>query len=259
MVQEITRQRDSWLPRDLAALGALFEDDQGVIYRRVIHEARARGLNFALGGGFAVNAYTGLTRNTKDLDLYVVPSDREAMIGVLTEIGLGDYYDQLPYDRGWIYRGYLNGTIVDIIWEMANHIARVDAAWLTRGPEVEVGGEWLRLLPPEELLWTKLYVIQRERCDWPDVLNLIYATGESFDWRHLLRRLGEDAPLLRGALSVFAWMCPGRAQSLPSWLWERLGLPEPPSAATPEVNLGHVTLIDSRPWFSPALTPEPFH
>ena len=30
------------------------------------------------------------------------------------------------------------------------------------------------MLPPEELIWAKLYVLQRDRSDWPDILNLLY-------------------------------------------------------------------------------------
>lgn len=242
---------------DQPSLTPLLEDEQGAIYRRVIDAAGQAGLRFALGGGFAINAYTGLARNTKDLDLYVLPRDRDAMIEVLTGEGLSDYYDQVPYDRRWIWRGYLNGTIVDVIWEMANHLSQVDEAWLTRGPEVEVEGRWLRLLPPEELLWGKLYVLQRDRCDWPDILNLIHATAASLNWRRLLSRLGDDAALLAGVLIVFAWLCPGRAEALPSWLWEQLRLPAPAvgktAAEAPDTDQTHVVLIDSRPWFSPLL------
>jgi hypothetical protein len=241
---------------DQAALLALFTEEQGEIYRRVISEARVEEIRFALGGGFAVNAYTGLRRNTKDLDIYVSPDDREAMIAILTRAGLSDYYDQQPYDRAWIYRGYLEGTIVDVIWEMANHHARVDDEWLTRGPEASVEGLRLKLLPPEELIWSKLYVLQRDRCDWPDVFNLLHVAGAALDWEWLLGRVGEDAALLAGALSVFGWLCPARARLTPPWVWRRLGLSRPAPGDAPEVDCDHVNLIDSRPWFRPALTPE---
>jgi len=230
----------------------MIPDEQWSVYRRVIDGARTRGLRFALGGGLAVSTYTGRWRNTKDLDLYIRPQDREAMVETLRRAGLSDYYEQLPYDRNWIFRGYRDGTIVDVIWSLANYRAQVDEAWVTRGPEVIVRGERLRLLPPEEAIWSKLHVLQRDRCDWPDVLNLIYAVGPTLDWEHLLGRVGEDAPLLSGLLSVFTWLCPGRAQELPSWLWKRLRLPDPPNPA-PEVDRRRVNLLDSRPWFSPTL------
>ncbi len=118
------------------------------------------------------------------------------MIQVLTDQGFEDYHDRVAYDRAWIYRGYRDGTLVDIIWAMANQRADVDQPWLTRGPLIDVRGQPCRIIPPEEMIWAKLYVLQRDRCDLPDVLNLVYATGPSLDWDFLIQRLGDDSPLL---------------------------------------------------------------
>jgi len=109
----------------------------------------------------------------------------------------------------------------------------------------------LRIVPTEEMIWAKLYVLQRERCDWPDVLNLIYAAGPNLDWQHLLDRLGEDMPLLRGVLSVYTWLCPGRSEELPPWLWQRLNGPESRPGPSPKVDLARIRRLDSRPWFAP--------
>jgi hypothetical protein len=223
-------------------------DDQWTIYQQVIDRAQSKGIPFALGGAFAVATYTGSWRNTKDLDLYVLPGDREEMLGVLAECGLGDYYEKLPYDRWWIYRGYLGTTIVDVIWAMANHRAQIDELWLS-GPSTTVRGRDVKVLPPEALVWDKLYIMQRERCDWPDVLNLLYYAGPHLDWEYLLCRIGEDCPLVAGALSVFAWLSPGRAGELPEWIWGRLRIPAPALAA--EIDERRVGLLDRRPWFGP--------
>lgn len=228
-------------------------DEQWSIYKRVLDAARARGLRFAGGGALAVAAYTGHWRNTKDLDLYVLPQDREAMIEVVTEAGLSDYYDELPYDRSWIYRANRGEIIVDVIWAMANGRAQVDEVWIAEGPQVDVRGELLRVVPPEEMIWSKLYVLQRDRCDWPDVLNLIYATGPTLDWDHLLDRMGEDAPVLTGVLSVFSWLCPGRVSELPDWLWERLPSPGPQRGSPPDIIRRRVDRLDTRPWFVPTM------
>jgi hypothetical protein len=134
---------------------------------------------------------------------------------------------------------------------MANRRATVDEGWLSRGPEVKVRGETLRIVPTEEMIWAKLYVLQRERCDWPDVLNLIYAAGPKLDWQYLLDRLAEDMPLLRGVFSIYAWLCPRRSEELPPWLWARLAQPESKPGPSPEVDPARVKRLDSRPWFAP--------
>jgi hypothetical protein len=223
------------------------------VYQRVMQEARSLGVTFAFGGAFATAVYTGELRNTKDFDFYVVPSQREAMIEATRRAGLIDYFDRLQYDRAWIYRASGGDVLVDVIWAMANQRAEVDASWLSRGPQVEIRGERLRAIPIEELIWSKLYVLQRERTDWGDVLNLIAAQAASINWDHLLDRLGDDTPLLGAALGVFAWLTPSRAQAVPVTVWQRLGVRSPePGAEDQSDTRARAALIDSRPWFRPA-------
>lgn len=235
-----------------AAWPERFPQQQWSIYKNVIAEASQRGLHFAVGGGLAAMAYAGQWRNTKDIDLYTLPADRLEMIHVVETVGLQDYFEREPYDRNWIYRSYQDDTIVDIIWSMANQRAVVDQTWLD-GPRVEVDGECFALLAPEASLWAKLYVAQRDRCDWPDALNLIYGAGPELNWTYLLQRLADDAPLLSSLLSIFRWLCPDRARDLPSSLWDKLHLPAPDQHSDMELTNQRARLLDSRPWFTPTL------
>src|SRR5215213_5172313 len=218
------------------------------LYREVMRRAAAQGIRFAFGGAFATAAYTGELRNTKDFDIYIRPEDREPMIRIMDEAGLTDHYDRLAYDRSWIYRASRDDVIVDAIWAMANHRAEVDDAWLSLGPEVSILGERLRAIPIEELIWSKLYVLQHERCDWTDIFNLLDARLEAIDWDRLLSRLAEDVPLLVGAVLVFSWLAPDRASAIPPLVRDRLGLNDLPSGS-PELSRARANLLDSRPWF----------
>jgi hypothetical protein len=224
--------------------------EQWRIYEEVIRGAEAREIPFVLAGAFAVGAYTGTWRNTKDLDLGIMERDRDAMIETLLEAGLEDYYEQAPYDRGWIYRGCRDGTIVDVIWAMANRRAFFDEQWISRAPEASFMGRTLKVMPAEELIWDKMYIVQRQRCDWPDVLNLLHCTAARLDWDHLLERVGEDRMLLAALLSVFRWMCPGAASaSIPDSVWRALGL-EAHRNGDPPVAQERVNFFDTRPWFN---------
>jgi hypothetical protein len=225
-------------------------DEQWNVYQRAIREARGLGVRFAVGGAFATALYTGQLRNTKDFDFYILPADIERMKRAMAAAGLQDYYEQLPYDPSWIYRGSHGDIIVDAIWAMANHRASVDERWVTQGPEVTIRGELLRALPAEELIWSKLYVLQRERCDWGDVFNLMEAQAEAMRWNHLVDRMGEDIPLLAGALAVFSWLAPHRVSSIPQSVWSRAGLRAPPAAGGADLSLTRANLLDSRPWFT---------
>jgi len=173
--------------------------------------------------------------------------------GILAELGLRDYYEKQPYDRKWIYRAYKEDIIIDLMWAMANQRAQVDESWMV-GPEVTVEGERIRLLAPEEALWSKLYVLQRERSDWPDTLNLLYGVGPDLDFRRLLRNLGEDTPLLGSVLNVFGWLCPARAREFPAWLWAELKIEHPGDDIRPELTQERARLLDTRPWFTPTIS-----
>jgi hypothetical protein len=229
--------------------GQTIPEREWSVYQRVMEQARLMNIPFAFGGAFATAVYTGRLRNTKDFDFYIVPAHREAMKEAITRAGLYDYYEQLPYDRSWIYRGSSDDIIVDAIWAMANYRAEVDPQWLSKGPEVIIRGERLRPIPVEELLWCKLYIIQRERCDWTDVFNLLDARAASIDWDHLLERLAADTPLLAGALAVYAWLAPDRIRVIPGRVWTRLGL-APPAFTDGDVSRTRADLLDSRPWFT---------
>jgi len=218
-------------------------------YRSAIEAARNAGLRFLLGGGFSLAVFTGRWRNTKDIDFYILPRDREPMIAALSNIGFVDYYDQRPYDPGWIYRSTRDNIIVDIIWSMANRRAEVDELWFERAQTVTIRDEIIQIVPIEELLWCKLYIVQRDHCDWADVFNLLYAVGPRVDWDHLLWRLGVDAPLLQAALTVFNWLCPSRAAEFPEKLRREIGLGKPEKLSH-EQELSRIKLLDSRAWFA---------
>ena len=224
-------------------------DEEWAIYERAIGAIRKVKRPFLLAGAFGLAAYTGRWRNTKDIDFYVLPEDRQPLIDALTNAGFVDYYDKLPYVRHWIYRAWKDDCIVDIIWAMANQRAQVDEEWFERAPQIAVHGETLDVVPAEELLWCKLYVMQKDRCDWPDIVNLIHAAGSTLNWNHLMRRLGDDLPLLTGLLHVYGWLCPGSDLKLPQTL--RSVLPRSGQKNGTIEDQCHINWLDTRPWFVP--------
>jgi hypothetical protein len=224
-------------------------DPEWAVYQKAIELLQRRSIRFMLGGGFAQAAFTGRWRNTKDIDLYILPRDREGTIEVLTANGFEDYYDRQAYDRSWIYRSVRSGMIVDVIWAMANQRAQVDEIWHERANRLTIRNERLAVVPVEEFLWCKIYILQRDRCDWIDIMNLLYAAGPRLDWAHLVDRLNGDTPLLRGLLSVYTWLHPERAALLPDSLYRRMELPPP--VADPSVDWRQrARYLDSRAWFA---------
>jgi hypothetical protein len=248
---ERRRKRQENLPfRWSAALS----EDQWKIYSKAIDAVRSSGVLFMLGGGFALASFTGRWRDTKDIDFYIHPQDREQVIEALSQAGFKDYYSKLPYDRKWIYRSVQSDVIVDIIWSMANQRAQVDDLWFQRAGALDLRAQHLLVIPAEELMWCKLYILQRDHCDWVDVFNLIYAVGPKLDWDHLIWRLEDDLPLLRAVLQVYGWLCPAHVLELPGELWASLGMPVPEQRVAKSSAPDKIRLLDSRGWFA-ALQP----
>ena len=217
-------------------------------YRAAIRAVREAGIPFLLGGGFALASFAGRWRDTKDVDFYIKPEHRAAAIAALSKAGFVDYFPQLRYDRKWIYRSVRSGVIVDIIWSMANRRAQVDDFWFEEAGSVRIRGEELLVVPIEEFIWCKLYILQRDHCDWTDIFNVLFAKALRVNWGHLIERLGEDVPLLRAVLTVYAWLCPGPARQLPARLWKQLALRRPVERHRP--NWDRIRLLDSRAWFA---------
>ena len=233
---------------------SLIGSEEWDVYARVFAELQREGINFAIGGGFAKQCYTGIPRQAKDLDLYILPCHRDTAVRVTSRAGLADYYERRPYDRAWIYRSFRadvihEDVIVDVIWAMANQRAQVDGAWINSGPLITVRDITLRLVPPEELIWSALYVLQRDRSDWPDALNLLHACAAHLNWDHLIERLGEDLPLLAALAQVFLWLCPDRVCEIPPELRSRIAVAD---KSQPNCGLRglRAARLDTRPWFA---------
>jgi hypothetical protein len=224
--------------------------EQWNVYLDAIRVTRKTGARFVLGGAFGLAGYTGRWRNTKDLDFFVLPGDKDKVIDALTKAGFEDYYPTLAYDRHWIYRATRDEVIVDTIWQTPNCRTVVDEHWFERARPVTLRGENLAVIPAEELLVIKLYVLQRDRCDWPDLINLLYRTAGELDWNHVLKRIGSDEGLLGGLLQVFNWVAPAEALSIPSTIRERFCLREATSEESEKPGTDRKMLLDSRPWFA---------
>src|SRR5690606_15281576 len=78
------------------------------------------------------------------------------------------------------------------------------------------------ICPVEETIWSKAYIMERERFDGADVAHLILARGETMDWQRLLTRFGEHWRLLLAHLVMFEFIYPDDANRIPRWLMEIL-------------------------------------
>ena len=236
-------------PLPEAGWAALMPDEQWSLFTKGVDALERAGVTPLLHGALGLATYTGRWRNTKDVDVIVRSAERERAIAALRGCGFEDYYEREAYDRSWIFRGFKDDVIFDIIWALPNHRVEIDEPWFQRAQPITLRGRKLATVPPEELIRAKLYVFQRHRCDWVDVLNVTAGAVDRIDWKWLVQRMGRDLPLLHGMLAVFNWLSPQRAKKLPPWLREQFALAAIDGADEP-MEVRHAALFDSRPWFA---------
>jgi hypothetical protein len=118
----------------------------------------------------------------------------------------------------WLGKAYCGEDFIDIIFSSGNGLARVDEGWFTHAVEDEVLGLPVNLIPPEEMLWSKAFVMERERYDGADINHLLRARAADLDWSRLLERFGEHWPVLLSHVVLFAYVYPAEASNVPTWV-----------------------------------------
>jgi len=173
---------------------------------------------FLVGGAYAFGIYSGIIRDTKDFDLFVEPKDVERAVAALQAAG---YEGERTFPH-WLAKVKCGEDVIDFIYRAGNGLCEVDASWFSRAREGELLGISVRLCAPEEILWMKAYIMERERFDGADVAHLIECCAEQIDWEHLLRRFGPDWRILLSHLILFGFIYPGELKRIPDDILARL-------------------------------------
>lgn len=199
------------IPRFAADADDLVPEAKQEFYRRVLRTLKDGGVEFMVGGAYAFTRYTGIARPTKDFDLFVRYRDLEAALARLAADG---FQTEFTFSH-WLGKAYKGDEFVDLIFSSGNGVAAVDDLWFEHAPTAEVLGVTVRLTPPEEMIWSKSFVIERERCDVADVLHILHACGPTLDWRRLVTRYGRWWRVLMAHLVLFGFTYPGERTKIP--------------------------------------------
>lgn len=176
------------------------------------------GMDYLVGGGYAMACYTGISRNTKDLDIFVRPEDQKQVLKTLEKAGYRTEYFY-PF---WIAKALCGEAFIDILYSSGNGQCRVDEEWFAHSRPAEVLGQKTRLVPPEEQLWSKAFVMDRDRFDGADVAHLVLHCGKEFDWDRLLRRFEGHERVLLSQLLLFDYSFPSERDAVPQSVMQRL-------------------------------------
>jgi hypothetical protein len=191
---------------------------QEALFREVLTIFEREHLPYAVAGAFALRQHTGICRYTKDLDVFLSAGDASAALQLLQANG----FECEVRDPVWLAKAHRDDFFVDLITGMSNGVLAVDASWIERARPATVMGVKTRVLAPEELLASKLFVIRRERFDGADIAHIVYASRGELQWDRVLQLAGEHWEILLWVLVLFHYVYPGQAGYVPESLWRDL-------------------------------------
>ena len=194
---------DFWIP-----------EDEREIYKRALRALNDAGVPYVVAGAYAIYEHTGIYRQTKDLDIFCEPSAVIPAMKVLREAGFRTTLEQ----SHWLAKAKEDPYFIDIIYGMGNGLALIDADWYKHSTPAILAATPVRVAPPEELIWHRLFISERHRQDMADIAHLILCVGAKLDWHRLVAKTGSDWPLLLAQLQMFLYVYPGYRSRIPDWV-----------------------------------------
>ncbi|HEY6768515.1 MAG TPA: nucleotidyltransferase [Candidatus Sulfotelmatobacter sp.] len=188
------------------------------LFRDVLRALEASGIPYAVSGAFALRQHTGICRFTKDLDLFMTAENSPAALACLRDAGM----ECVVKDPVWLAKARRDGFFVDIITGMSNGVIIVEDSWIERASPAVVYGVKTRVLAPEELVASKLFVAKRERFDGADIAHVFFGTYPNFDWNREMELAGEHWEMLLWALVLFRYVYPAQSGYVPADIWREL-------------------------------------
>jgi hypothetical protein len=198
---------DFWIP-----------DVERAVYKRALEALGSAGVPFVVAGAYAIYEHTGIYRKTKDLDLFFEPSSVVPAARALRDAGFVTRLEE-PH---WLAKATDGDHFIDMIYGMGNGVALIDAEWIRHSRPGILAATPVRIAPPEELIWHRLFISERHRHDMSDILHLILCLGDTFDWERLVGRVGAHWPLLLAQVLTFSYVYPGYRSNVPAWVYEQL-------------------------------------
>jgi nucleotidyltransferase DUF2204 len=191
---------------------------QETLFSEVLTVLEAAKVPYAVSGAFALRQHTGICRDTKDLDIFLTVENARVALRDLERYG----FECEIRDPVWLAKANRDGYFVDLITGMSNGLISVEDSWIQRAHSAKVLGVGSRVLAPEELLASKLFVVRRERFDGADIAHIIYASRGNLQWDRIMELAGEHWEMLLWAFLLYGYVYPAHRDYVPLTLWQKL-------------------------------------
>ncbi len=193
-------------------------EEQQALFREVLTLFEKAHLPYAVAGAFALRQHTGISRFTKDLDIFLTAQSASSALACLQKRG----FRCEVCDPVWLAKVHRDDYFVDLITGMSNAAIAVEDSWIARALPARVCEVDTRVLAPEELLASKLFVTRRERFDGADIAHIIFGSRGKLQWERVLQIAGEHWELVLWSLTLFRYVYPAQSDYVPQSLWRDL-------------------------------------
>lgn len=188
-------------------------------YHEALSMLSDSGAEFLLGGAFATFHYTGIYRDTKDLDIFCRSSDYPKIMKYFAAQG---FRTEL-HDPRWIVKIFSGEYFIDVIFNSVNNICTVDDSWFEHASNGTFAELPVQFISAEDLIWCKAYVQNRERYDGADINHVLLKYGSQLNWHRLMARLDLHWHLLLTIVLQFQFVYPSDYQEIiPRWIFDEL-------------------------------------
>ena len=196
-----------------------FGTEASKVYSEALDALDRSDIRYMLGGALALNAHTGIWRDTKDLDVFVPKEVVPRVLETLEEAG----FETEVENAAWIAKAWRGELFVDIIHATHNGTGPVGKSWFAYAGEISILGRQALVVPAEEMILSKIFVIAKDRCDVDDLLHLVFAARGNLDWDRILDKIGDHWELLLAHLHLYRYVYPSHAHYLPRRVLKVLG------------------------------------
>ena len=187
------------------------EDEGRTFYIRSMEVLQRHGIDFMIGGGHAFNAHTKMDRFSKDFDVFIHENACADALHVMEQEGFETEFS-FPH---WLGKARSGGKTIDFIYGSGNGVAPVDDEWFAHAVPGELWGMPVLFCPVEELIWSKSFIMERERYDGSEIAHLLHSCAETLNWPRLLARFGDHWPVLLSHLVLFHFIYPFDRHKMP--------------------------------------------
>jgi len=187
-------------------------------YAESLRRLQASGLPFLVSGTYAINAYTGLNRPTKDIDVFCKAGDFPR---ILQLFGKPEFETSIVDER-WLAKVHKDPFFFDVIFNSTAGLGVITDQWFAEDFTAEILGVEVKLVPPTEMVFSKAFVQNRERYDGADVVHMILRQHEHIDWQRLLSYMEAHWEVLLMHVLNFRFIYPSEREIIPRWLLDEL-------------------------------------